>query len=271
MTETRTSKTAHGLMASDGSMPKSTVDGGLRSVLAAVDLLDCFSADEELGVSDLARRLGLAKSTVHRLLTTLSVRGLVEQNPYTSKYRLGFHLFELGQLAISRFELRQAALPLLEELRERTGCTIHLAVPDGPDIVYVERLHTLQTIRLMRNVSRRLPAHCTSSGKVIAAFNPAVARARKLAGFPQLTGLSIRSAADYDGQINTIRRLGYAVNYDEALVGLSAVAAPVRDHEGRARAAISLVGPTEEIKSTVDRKARLAQAAASRLAKMLCL
>ncbi|MCX9191542.1 IclR family transcriptional regulator [Carbonactinospora thermoautotrophica] len=251
--------------------PRNGTDGGLRSVLAALDLLDCFASADELGVSEIARRLGLAKSTVHRLLTTLCARGLAEKNPQTCRYRLGFRLYELGQLAISRFELRQAALPLLEELRERTGCTIHLAIPDGADIVYVERLQTLRGMRLMTNVSRRLPAHCTSSGKAIAAFDPAVAQARRAAGFPQLTSCSIRSAADYDRELEAVRRTGYAVNHDEALVGLSAVAAPVRDREGRARAAISLVGLTREIEGAIERNARLAQAAANKLARTLCL
>jgi len=247
------------------------VDGGLRSVLRALDLLDCFLTEDELGVADIARRLGVAKSTAHRLLTTLCARGFAEQNPQTGHYRLGFHLYELGQLAVSRTDLHQAALPLLEELRERTGCTIHLAVPDGPEIIYLERLHSLRGMRLFHGVSRRLPAHCTSSGKVIAAFDPAVARARAAAGFTRLTSRSIPDAARFDRELAKVRRVGYAVNSDEAKHGLTSVAAPVRDHTGRARAAISLVGPTAEVLGSVERHARLAGAAAHRLSRILCL
>jgi DNA-binding IclR family transcriptional regulator len=247
------------------------VDGGLRSVLRALDLLDCFLGEDELGVADIARRLGVAKSTAHRLLTTLCARGFAEQNPQTGHYRLGFHLYELGQLAVTRTDLHQAALPLLEELRERTGCTIHLAVPDGPEIVYLERLQTLRVMRLFTGVSRRLPAHCTSSGKVIAAFDPVVARARTAAGFTRLTSRSIQDAARFDRELATVRRTGYAVNSDEAKHGLTSVAAPVRDHTGRARAAISLVGPTAEVLGAVELHARLAGAAAHRLSRTLCL
>lgn len=246
-------------------------EGGLRSVLTALDLLDCFTSDTELGVSDIARRLGVAKSTAHRLLTTLCARGFAEQNPQTGHYRLGFHLYELGQLAVSRMDLHAAALPLLEELRERTGRAVHLAIPDQGEVIYLERLQTVRVSRLFTGVGRRLPAHCTSSGKAIAAFNPLVARARTAAGFTGLTSSSIRSAAHFERELVGVRRAGYAVNHDEAKFGLSSVAAPVRDRTGVARAAISLVGPTSEVCAVLERDARLAGAAARRLSRRLCL
>src|SRR4051794_8311435 len=123
-------------------------DAGVKSVMSALDVLDCFALDDELGVSDIARRLGVAKSTAHRLLTSLCARGVTEQNPETGQYRLGMHLFELGQLAQHRMRLRQTALPLLEELRQVSGCTVHLAISSGPDVLYVERLTTLRGIQL---------------------------------------------------------------------------------------------------------------------------
>lgn len=244
---------------------------GLRSVLAAIDLLDCFTTVDELGVSDIARRLGLAKSTVHRLLTTLCQRGMAERDERTGRYRLGMHLYELGELAVSRLDLRRAALPLLEELRARSGYTVHLGVPEGPDVVYVERLTTLRSIPLLMDIGRRLPAHCTACGKAIAAFNPTVAGARQAAGFPAVTASTIHSAADYGRELRAVRHAGYAINHDEARAGLSSVAAPVCDRSGHARAAISLVGPTAEIEGTPGRHARLAQAAAARLARSLHL
>ncbi len=253
--------------------PEDPAEGGagLRSVLAAIDLLDCFTAADDLGVSEIARKLGLAKSTVHRLLSTLCRRGMAERDPQTGRYRLGMHLYELGELAVSRLDLRRAALPLLEEMRARTGFAVHLAVSQGPDVVYVERLPTLRSLPLLMDISLRLPAHCTACGKAIAAFNPTVARARQAAGFPAMTASSIHSAADYDRELRNVRQAGYAINHDEACAGLSSVAAPVCDRAGRARAAISLVGPTGAIAGTPGRHARLAQAAAIRLARSLHL
>src|SRR5919108_4956401 len=155
------------------------IDGGVKALLTALDLLDCFALDEELGVSEIARRLGVAKSTAHRILTTLCARGLTERNPETGRYRLGLHLYELGQIAINRVKLRQAAFPLLEELRQRTGDTIHLSVPDGAEMVYLERLQTLRGMQLVTPFGRRLPSHATSGGKVLAAFAPDLAQARR--------------------------------------------------------------------------------------------
>ena len=114
--------------------------GGLKSVSTALDVLECFAVDSELGVSDIARRLGIAKSTAHRLLTTLCSRGIAEQNPDTGHYRLGLHLYELGQLAQARSILRHVALPILTRMAKITGHTVNLAVVDGPDVVFLERL-----------------------------------------------------------------------------------------------------------------------------------
>lgn len=247
------------------------LDGGVKSVLAALDVLECFADDDEIGVSDIARRMGVAKSTVHRLLTTLCARGLAEKNPETGLYRLGLHLFELGQLAQDRMRLRRTALPLLEELRQVSGCTIHLAVPEGADAVYVERLETLHGMRLMTSVGRRWPSHATSSGKVMAAFNPDYAAARKACGFPAQTMKTIITEAQYDRTLAEIRKLGVAISNGEAQVGLASVAAPVLDGFGRARAAISLVGPAHELGEVVGRRARLLTVASRNLSKSLAL
>jgi DNA-binding IclR family transcriptional regulator len=244
-------------------------DGGVKSVTAALDVLDCFIDADELGVSDIARRLGVAKSTAHRLLTSLCARGLADKNPETGQYRLGLHLFELGQLAGHRMRLRRTAMPLLEELRQASGCTVHLAVASGTDVLYLERMETLKGMQLFGGVGRRLPSHCTSSGKVIAAYDSDFARARKSAGFPALTDVSIRTAVDYERALIDVRRRGVATNMGEALAGLASVAAPVLDASGRAQAAISLVGPAQELASDFGRPARLVTIAARRLARSL--
>jgi DNA-binding IclR family transcriptional regulator len=244
-------------------------DGSVKSVTAALDVLDCFADDVELGVSDIARRLGVAKSTAHRLLTSLRSRGLAERNPETGQYRLGVHLFELGQLAQERMRLRQAALPIMEELRQTSRSTVHLAIPGGADILYVERLETLRALQLMSCVPRRQPAHATSSGKAIAAYDPELAQRRRIAGFPALTPATIRTAADWDRALALVRRRGVAVSIGEAREGLSSVAAPVLDASGKAVAAISLVAPDEDVRTDLGRPARLVSVAARKLSQTL--
>ncbi|MET8249324.1 IclR family transcriptional regulator [Streptomyces sp. NPDC005202] len=255
----------------DVPVDRSAVDGGLRSVSTALELLDCFGAAHELGVSEIARRLGVAKSTAHRLLTTLCTHGLVEKNTQSGQYRLGLHLLELGLQVASRFRIRQAALPLLEELRQRTGCTVHLSVPEGADVLFVERLQSLNGMQLLADVARRLPAHCTSSGKVMAAFDPSFAQFRRAAGFPVITSSTIRTPAAWDRVLDETRRRGVAISRDEMTVGLTSVAAPVRDYAGRARAAISIVAPTRSVGDGVERSARLVTEVALKLSRVLCL
>lgn len=239
----------------------------LKSVAAALALLDCFGSDGELGVTDVAGRLGVAKSTAHRLLSTLCASGLVERNPETARYRLGLHLFELGQLAVTRFRLTQAALPLLEELRQRTGFTVHLAVRDGVDVLYVKRLQSLNGMHLFADVPYRFPGHCTASGRAIAAFNTDFARLREAAGLPSPTSSTIRTRRDWHRTIEEVRSRGIAFNRNEVMTGLTSVGAPVRDHAGRSDAAVSVVGPTGDVIERIERVARLVALTAERIGR----
>ena len=237
----------------------------VQSVLSALDLLDCFAHEEELGVTQIANRLGVAKSTAHRLLSTLCARGMAEQIPGSSRYRLGLHLYELGQLAQDRVPLRHTALPLLEQLRILTGQTVHLSIADGPDVVFLERLQTLRGIPLLGDRQRRMPTHTTSSGKVLAAFDPEVANARLAAGFPPMTERTIRTAAQWEAALETVRRTGIAISDGENRPGLASIAAPVRDGSGHTVAAVSVAGPSEAVMSNADRHARVVAATALKL------
>ena len=140
------------------------------------------------GVSDIARRLGIAKSTAHRLLTTLCSRGMTEKNPESGLYRLGMHLFELGQLAQARLRLRQLACPCSASCGPSPGTPSTSASPTVPDVVHAERLDSPDSVRVMGRwvgVSRPTAPPLV---KVIAAFNPDFAEARRRAGFPPAPG-----------------------------------------------------------------------------------
>lgn len=245
------------------------VQGGLKSVASALDLLDCFLDDEELGVTDVARRLNVAKSTAHRLLTTLASRGLVEQNPENGRYRLGLHLFELGHLALERIELRRRSKALLEHLREASGWTVHLSVRQGADSLFLERLVTLRGMKAIEQYRRRWPLHATSSGKVICAYDPEAAHARVEAGFPAFTAHTITSERAFATELKAIRRQGYAISRGELMPQLASVAAPVLDGHGIAIAAISITGDIADVGDHPDRQARLVMAAAKRLSSTL--
>ena len=145
----------------------------LSSVATAVRLLKSFSEGEaEIGVTSLARRLGVAKSTVYRLATTLVAEGMLEQNRDNEKYRLGIALFGLGALVRQRMNVSTEARPYLFDLRDATNETVHLALLDGADILYVYDLESNQAIRMRANLGQRKPALATAEGRAMLAFLP---------------------------------------------------------------------------------------------------
>lgn len=247
------------------STPRRGTTGGLRSVGTALDVLECFAVDSTLGVSDVARRLGVAKSTAHRVLTTLAGRGFVEQDA-NGLYRLGIHLYELGMLSHARNGLRHVALPVMRAVAEQTGHTINLGVPDGGDVVFVERIESVHGVRILGHSGRRQPAHCTSSGLVIAAFNPTVEYDRREAGFPPKARGTIRRVEDWDRALADTRRRGHALLHSGSFTDASSVAVPIRV-QGMAVGSISAFGPTPLVEPDVHRVVPLLTAAANRIAK----
>lgn len=246
---------------------------GLQSVTTALELLDLFADGSELGVSQVARHLGVAKSTAHRLLSTLVARRFVERSGTTGRYKLGLHVYERGLVALARSDLRRAAVGVLEDLRERTGQTVHLGLTDGADVVYLERLQAVRTIPLMAGLHRRMPSHCSASGKAMAAFDPVAAEARRQLGFPQMTPQSISGVVQFDRMLAAVHQRGFAVNRDEARIGVSsvAVAVAVRDDLGRPVGAVSLVSTTEDVRRNLERHIRLVASAARSIGRAVGL
>lgn len=129
---------------------------GIRAVERAIAILKAFSpVAPELGVTDLARKLGFHKSTVHRLLATLERDGFVLQDAVTGRYRLGLPLLELGSLVITNMELRQVARPFLEEAHRACGETIHLGILDEGEVVYIDKIESTRRVRMYSQVGRR--------------------------------------------------------------------------------------------------------------------
>jgi DNA-binding IclR family transcriptional regulator len=218
----------------------------LQSVTIALDALDELARSPELSLSELARRIGVAKSTAHRTCSVLAERGLLDRTP-TGGYRLGLRFVEYGHLAAERTALRDRALPLLVELRNALGETVQIGVPAGGDVVYVERVEGQQALRYTTN-SRRSPIHRSSAGKVLAAFNPEMVEARLRAGLAPSTGYTIVVPDLLVAELARIRERGYARSVDETELGMSSLAVPVAAPTGGAVvAAISMVGPTTRV------------------------
>jgi IclR family KDG regulon transcriptional repressor len=222
-------------------------DGALSSVRNAARLLRAFSpTDRDLGVSELAARLALPKSSVHRLLTALVAEGLIERIPASGRYRLGIRLYELGAMVSSHLDLHDAVGPPLDDLRSRTGETVHVSILDAGEVVYVERRESLHTLRIFRRIGHRNHAHCTSSGKVLLAWLPPEERRRVYAmhGLPPHTRHTITDPDLLEEELARVRDRGYAENINESELGASSVAAPIRDVAGSVVAAISVAVPS---------------------------
>ena len=218
----------------------------LSSVRNAARLLRAFTAaDRDLGVSELATRLGLAKSTVHRLLTTLTREGLIERSHPNGRYRLGLRLYELGSIVPSHVDLREAVGTTADELRTRTAESVRVGILDGADVVFLERRDTNYVLRLHGRTAPRNPAHCTSSGKVLLAYLSQAERSAVLGTAPLTcrTPSTITDRARLEEELARVRARGWAENVNESDPGLVSVAAPVRDASGRVVAAIGVAGP----------------------------
>ena len=190
----------------------------------AARLLKEFSvADRELGVAELARRLGLGTSTVHRLLATLTDERLLERSP-EGTYRLGLAVHELGASVAPHVGLHEAAMPAMAGLRHATGETVQLAVLDGMDSVYVERLESPYTVRIFARVGTRLPATTTSTGKVLLAALPADELEARLARWtPERADAahSITDPATLRRRLREIAERGWADNREASRLASS--------------------------------------------------
>lgn len=234
----------------------------LSSVRNAARLLKEFSGtSRELGVSELSRRLGLSKSTTHRLLSTLADERLLEHDPDTGAYRLGLAVYELGATVSVHIGLHDAADPVIDSLRQATRETVQVAVLDGRQVVYLERRESPHTLRLIGPVAHRADAHATSSGKLLLAYIRAASLDALLDGWvlPRTTPSTIHDAGMLRSNLTTIRQRGWAEEVNEAEMGIASIAAPIRNDLGEVVAAVSVSGPLQRM--TQDSLTRFARPA----------
>src|SRR4051794_4623038 len=229
--------------------PRNADGGRLSSVASSIRLLKAFSEEQvEIGISDLAKRLGVAKSTVHRLAVTLVADGMLEQNPDTGKYRLGLSLFRLGSLVRQRMNISNEGRSLLRELREKVDETVHCAVLDGAEIMYVFNLEGTQAIRMRADIGVRKPAYCTAEGQVLLAYQSPEFVERVIArGMPARTPQTITDPEALKKVLEGIRARGYAIEDEESEIGMRCIAAPLLNDAGEVVAAVGVAGPVTRL------------------------
>jgi DNA-binding IclR family transcriptional regulator len=251
---------------------KSQGGGAVQSVGRAVAILEMLAdGSGEIGVTELGHRLGVHKATASRLVATLAGHGLVERNPETDRYRLGFGVVRLAAAALGRLDLVQVARPVLQRLAEQTQETVNLAVLDGDRVTNIDQFTGSRSVVAVSWVGKRTPLHCTSNGKVLLAHLPDREVDRVLSRpLERLTPNTIVDPAVLRGQLREARARGYAYTVEELEVGLNAVAAPVREARGEVVAAVSLAGPAYRLpRARIPELARLVVEAAGEVSRRL--
>jgi len=250
-------------MAKTSSKPKS--EYAIQTVSNALRMLEVFHEETEMGVSDLARRLGLHKNNAFRLLATLELAGYIQQTPSTELYHLGPRCLELGQAFARSHTLMSQARPILEQLAREAGETAHLGVLSGREVVHLDGVLPEQLVLTGLRVGDRLDAHCTALGKSLLAgeianrslglgtaggdengqtpFPGSLEAELADATLSRYTDTTLADPTKLVEELRAIQLQGYATDLEEYAPGLRCVAAPVRDASSRVIGALSLSGP----------------------------
>jgi IclR family KDG regulon transcriptional repressor len=228
-------------------------EGRLSSVASAMLLLKCFTDEHyELGIGALSRQLGLAKSTVHRLATTLLEAGMLDQNKDNGKYRLGLMVFELGSLARRKMDIYNEAKVFLHELRKQTGESINLAILRDESLIYLNSLESPSAIKVRSHMGMRLPAHCAAEGKVLLAFAAEDDANRIIGhGLARQTPNTITDPAALREELDAVKTRGYGTDFEESEIGVRSIAVPVFAGDSELAAAVGIAGPVQRLSKRV--------------------
>jgi IclR family acetate operon transcriptional repressor len=227
-------------------------DSTVQSLTRAMQLLELLAEDDEgYRLVDIAARSGLSSSTAHRLLTTLEQRQFVQSDRETNLWYVGVRCFSVGAAFGRRRRIAHLALPVMRRLRDSTGESINLGIADLGDIVFVTQVESRETMRAIGKPGFRAPLHGTAMGQSILAAmaEEDVLQYLRTYGLPKLTNNTIARASRLHETLGEVRRAGHAIDDEQNAVGLRCIAAAIRDEHGRPFGAISLVGPTQRIKS----------------------
>jgi DNA-binding IclR family transcriptional regulator len=220
------------------------------AVERALAIMEAVAQEPEgLSNAELSRKLQIPKSSASYILRTLETQGYLNRDRQSGKYRVGLKILSLSRGALSGIDVREVALPIMRRLVEKTNLTCHLAILDGPDAVYIEKVEPTGFIRMDTWVGRRMRVHATSVGKALVAHIPQERLEKILAerGMEKRTAKTITTLAKLLKDLEKVRSQGYAVDDEENNLGARCVGAPVFNEQGAIEASLGLSGTTNQV------------------------
>jgi DNA-binding IclR family transcriptional regulator len=225
-------------------MSSAVTGAGVQSVDRALGILEVLARTGESGVTEIALELGVHKSTAFRLVATLEAHRLVEQTSDRGRYRLGMGILRLAGATTARLDLVQEARPISRQLAADTGETVNLAVLSESSALYLDQVAGSSALQSHNWVGQHIPLHATSNGKVLLCGLDDAGLDAVLGALATYTPHTITGRAELREELDRVREQGYAVAMDELEVGLTAVAAPIRNAHGDVVASMSVSGPS---------------------------
>jgi DNA-binding IclR family transcriptional regulator len=229
----------------------------INSIIRASNILKCLSGGKtHFKISELARHLGLDRSTTYRILLSLESTGFVEKNEKAGTYSLGLAAFEIGNAYLRQTDLIRVSKPIMADLAQKVQETVHLAVLSDTEIVYVDKVDSPRSLGVMSKIGQRAPVYCTALGKTLLAFQPEDEQSRILhkIRLTPLTPRTITSKQKLREELGGIRRQGYALDRREIEEDVECIGAPIRNHIGDVIAAISISGPRRKIRAPDEKQ-----------------
>jgi DNA-binding IclR family transcriptional regulator len=223
----------------------------VHSLELGLRILESFDRDavDEMSLSEMARRIGVSRSSAFRLVHTLQRLGYLEREDETKNYRLGARVMSLGYSFLASKDIAELARPELQRLRTATRCSTHLGILDGTDVIYIARFAAHKPVSAMISVGARVPAHATTMGRIILAYKPAAYltehfAGRPLAKFSEQTPLTLETLVT---ALEADRRRGYVISHSSFEAGIASIAAPLFDAKGEVIGAINVSTPENAI------------------------
>ncbi|SFJ44437.1 transcriptional regulator, IclR family [Halobacillus dabanensis] len=222
----------------------------VQSVDRSLSILEILANEQRgLSITELSYRLSLAKSTVHRLISTLVQRGYIVQNSETDKYSLGMKVVALSNFVLENLDIRNVVRKHIEALGNKTDEVVHLCIQERDHVIYIDKVESNHTIRMYSRIGKQALMHCTGVGKVLMSEmdKKEIDSIIERQGLPSYTESTITDRDTLLENLKQIRKQGFALDELEHEEGMRCVAAPVRDHTGKVIASISIAGPTSRI------------------------